>query len=124
MITDGQSIPLAVSLTGGSRKDVAQLLPLLDKILAVAGAVSRPRRLPDMLFADRAYDHLKYLRLLRQRGIRPAIAEGGQLHGTGRGAFRLVSSGRCAGCTASAACAFAGNDATTSTKCSSDSRSA
>ncbi|MFD5407769.1 transposase [Streptomyces griseorubiginosus] len=90
MITDGQSIPLAVSLTGGSRKDVTQLLPLLDKILAVPGAVSRPRRLPDMLFADRAYDHLKYRRLLRQRGIRPAIAEGGQLHGTGLGTFRWV----------------------------------
>ena len=36
-----------------------------------------------MLFADRGYDHDKYRRLLRQRGIRPAIAERGQPHGTG-----------------------------------------
>ncbi|MCX5328446.1 MULTISPECIES: IS5 family transposase [unclassified Streptomyces] len=90
IITDGQGIPLAVSLTGGNRNDVTQLLPLLDKIPAVAGVVGRPRRRPDMLFADRGYDHDKYRRLLRQRGIRPAIAERGQPHGTGLGTFRWV----------------------------------
>ncbi|CAM5693105.1 IS5 family transposase OS=Streptomyces chartreusis OX=1969 GN=CP983_24875 PE=4 SV=1 [Streptomyces chartreusis] len=79
-----------MSLTGGNRNDVTQLLPLLDKIPAVAGAVGRPRRRPDMLFADRGYDHDKYRRLLRQRGIRPAIAQRGQPHGTGLGTFRWV----------------------------------
>jgi transposase len=79
-----------VSLTGGNRNDVTQLLPLLDKIPAVAGRVGRPRRRPDMLFADRGYDHDKYRRLLRQRGIRPVIAEWGQPHGTGLGTFRWV----------------------------------
>ncbi|MFJ9150259.1 transposase [Streptomyces sp. NPDC102270] len=53
IITDGQGIPLAVSLTGGNRNDVTQLLPLLDKIPAMAGVVYRPRRRPDMLFVDR-----------------------------------------------------------------------
>ncbi|MFL1897618.1 IS5 family transposase [Streptomyces tauricus] len=90
IITDGQGIPLAVSLTGGNRNDVTQLLPLLDKIPAVAGVVGRPRRRPDMLFADRGYDHDKYRRLLWQRGIRPVIAERGQPHGTGLGTFRWV----------------------------------
>ncbi|WP_184567377.1 IS5 family transposase [Streptomyces paradoxus] len=90
VITDGQGIPLVVSLTGGNRNDVTQLLPLLDKIPPVAGVVGRPRRRPDMLFADRGYDHDKYRRLLRQRGIRPAIAERGQPHGTGLGTFRRV----------------------------------
>ncbi|MEU9397486.1 IS5 family transposase [Streptomyces sp. NPDC048324] len=90
VLTDGQGIPLAVSLTGGNRNDVTQLLPLLDKIPAVAGVVGRSRRRPDMLFADRGYDHDKYRRLLRQRGIRPAIAERGQPHGTGLGTFRWV----------------------------------
>ncbi|MGV9732441.1 transposase, partial [Streptomyces albogriseolus] len=73
VITDGQGIPLAVPLTVGNHNDVTQLLPLLDKIPAVAGIVGRPRRRPDMLFADRGYDHAKYRRLLRQRGIRPVI---------------------------------------------------
>ncbi|WP_240653723.1 IS5 family transposase [Streptomyces sp. AcE210] len=90
VITDGQGIPLAVSLTGGNRNDVTQLLPLLDKIPPVAGVVGRPRRRPDMLFADRGYDHDKYRRLLWQRGIRPVIAERGHPHGTGLGVFRWV----------------------------------
>ncbi|MER5409318.1 IS5 family transposase [Streptomyces sp. NPDC002769] len=90
VITDGQGIPLAVSLTGGNRNDVTQLLPLLDKIPPVAGVVGRPRHRPDALFADRGYDHDKYRRLLWQRGIRPVIAERGQPHGSGLGIFRWV----------------------------------
>ncbi|WP_406131724.1 IS5 family transposase [Streptomyces sp. NBC_00989] len=90
LIVDGQGIPLAVSLTGGNRNDVTQLLPLLDKIPAVAGRVGRPRRRPDALLADRGYDHDKYRRLLWQRGIRPVIAQRGQPHGTGLSIFRYV----------------------------------
>ncbi|CAM5246344.1 IS5 family transposase ISBugl2 [Streptomyces alboniger] len=90
LIVDGQGIPLAVSLTGGNRNDVTQLLPLLDKVPAVAGVVGRPRRRPDALLADRGYDHDKYRRLLWARGIRPVIAERGQEHGSGLGVFRYV----------------------------------
>ncbi|MGY1495850.1 IS5 family transposase [Streptomyces sp. QTS52] len=90
VLTDGQGIPLAVSLTGGNRNDVTQLLPLLDKVPAVAGVVGRPRRRPDALLADRGYDHDKYRRLLWQRGIRPVIAERGVEHGSGLGIFRWV----------------------------------
>jgi hypothetical protein len=63
VLTDGQGIPLAVSLTGGNRNDVTQLLPLLDKVPPVAGVAGRPRRLPDALLVDRGYDHDKYRRL-------------------------------------------------------------
>ncbi|MFE0440113.1 IS5 family transposase [Streptomyces nigra] len=90
VLTDGQGIPLAVSLTGENRNDVTQLLPLLDKVPAVPGVVGRPRRRPDALLADRGYDHDKYRRLLWQRGIRPVIAERGQPHGSGLGIFRYV----------------------------------
>ncbi|MDG5807610.1 IS5 family transposase [Streptomyces ossamyceticus] len=90
VLTDGQGIPLAVSLTGGNRNDVTQLLPLIDKVPSVAGVVGRPRRRPDALLADRGYDHDKYRRLLWQRGIRPVIAERGQTHGSGLGVFRWV----------------------------------
>ncbi|MEU1307727.1 IS5 family transposase [Streptomyces cinnamoneus] len=90
ILTDGQGIPLAVSLTGGNRNDITQLLPLLDKVPAVAGVVGRPRQRPDMILADRAYDHDKYRRLLRERGIRPLIAERGQPHGSGLGVLRWV----------------------------------
>ncbi len=66
------------------------LEPLLDKVRAVAGRAGRPRRRPDALPADRGYDHDKYRRLLRQRGIRPVIAKSGGPHGTGLGIFRYV----------------------------------
>ncbi|WUJ41427.1 IS5 family transposase [Streptomyces sp. NBC_00386] len=85
VVTDAQGIPLAVSLTGGNRNDVTQLLPLLDKIPAVAGVVGRPRRRPDALLADH-----KYRRLLWDRDIRPVIAERGVEHGSGLGIFRWV----------------------------------
>ncbi|MFJ6728378.1 IS5 family transposase [Streptomyces sp. NPDC091281] len=89
-LTDAQGIPLAVSLTGGNRNGVTQLLSLLDKVPAVAGVVGRPGRRPDALLADRGYDYDKYRRLLWQRGIRPVIAERGQPHGSGLGIFRYV----------------------------------
>ncbi|MFD9099017.1 transposase, partial [Streptomyces collinus] len=57
---------------------------------AVAGVVGRPRRRPDALLADRGYDHDKYRRLLRQRGIRSIIAERGVEHGSGLGVLRWV----------------------------------
>jgi transposase len=79
-----------VSLTGGNRNDVTQLLPLLDKVPTVAGVVGRPRRRPDALLADRGYDHDKYRHLVRERGITPVIAERGREHGSGLGVFRWV----------------------------------
>ncbi|MFE9687072.1 IS5 family transposase [Streptomyces sp. NPDC006285] len=90
LITDGHGTPLAVLLTGGTRNDVTQLLPLLDAIPPVRGRVGRPRRRPDSLFADRGYDHDVYRDQVRERGIVPAIARRGTQHGTGLGAFRWV----------------------------------
>ena len=37
MITEGHGIPLAVSLTGGQRNDVTQLMPLIEAIPPVRG---------------------------------------------------------------------------------------
>ncbi|WP_443070387.1 IS5 family transposase [Streptomyces sp. QHH-9511] len=90
VLVDGQGIPLAVSLTGGNRNDVTQLLPLLAKVPSVAGLVGRPRRRPDMLLADRGYDHDKYRRLVWAQGIKPVIARRGVPHGSGLGVFRWV----------------------------------
>ncbi|WP_418961265.1 IS5 family transposase [Streptomyces tritici] len=90
LIVDGQGIPLAVSLTGGNRNDVTQLMPLLAKIPSVAGLVGRPRRRPDVLLADRGYDHDKYRRLVCAQGIKPMIARRGVPHGSGLGVHRWV----------------------------------
>ncbi len=90
LIVDGHDTPLAALLTGGNRNDVTQLLPLLDAIPPVRGQIGRPRRRPNSLFADRGYDHDIYRDQVRDRGIVPAIARRGTLHGTGLGTYRWV----------------------------------
>jgi transposase len=66
-----------VTLTGGNRNDITQLVPLLDAVPPIRGRRGRPRRKPDVVVADRGYDHDKYRALLRQRGIRPLISRRG-----------------------------------------------
>ena len=77
MITEGHGIPLAVSLTGGNRNDVTQLMPLVQAIPPVRGRRGRPRQRPDAVYADRGYDHDKYRRQVRAAGIKPVIARRG-----------------------------------------------
>ena len=43
LLTDATGIPLAVSLTGGNRNDVTQLLPLIDGVEPVRGKVGGAR---------------------------------------------------------------------------------
>ena len=92
LLVDAAGIPLAVTLTGGNRNDVTQLLPLLDRLHAkpVRGKPGRPRQKPDVVLADRGYDHDKYRRLLWARGIKPIIARRGTTHGSGLGRWRWV----------------------------------
>ncbi|MDX8056194.1 IS5 family transposase [Lentzea sp. BCCO 10_0798] len=90
LITEGHGIPLAVSLTGGNRNDVTQLMPLIDRIPPVRGKRGRPRFRPDAVYADRGYDHDKYRDLVRAKGIRPMIARRGIEHGSGLGIYRWV----------------------------------
>ena len=90
LLVDATGIPLAWTLTGGNRNDVTQLMPLIDKIPPVRGRVGRPRRRPDELLADRGYDHDKYRRLVRAKGIKPVIARRGTPHGSGLGTRRYV----------------------------------
>lgn len=79
-----------MSLTGGNRNDVTQLMPLLEAVPPVRGRVGRPRRRPGQLLADRGYDHDKYRRLVRAKGIKPVIARRGAPHGSGLGVHRYV----------------------------------
>ena len=79
-----------MTLTGGHRNDVTQLIPLLDAIPPIHGRVGRPRRRPKVVYGDRGYDHDKYRRLVRARGIEPRIARRGVAHGSGLGKHRWV----------------------------------
>ena len=66
MIAEAHGIPLAVSLIGGNRNDVTQLMPLIRAIPPVRGRRGRPRQRPDAVYADRGYDHDKYRRQVRK----------------------------------------------------------
>lgn len=90
LIVDRHGTPLAVTLAGGNRHDVTQLLPLLDAIPSIRGLRGRPRRKPRRLYADRGYDFDKYRRLLWKHGIKPLIARRGVAHGSGLGKVRWV----------------------------------
>jgi hypothetical protein len=84
VIVDRHGTPLvAVSLTGGNRHDVTQLIPLLDAIPPLQGWRGRPRSRPKRLFADRDYDFDNYRGLLWKRRIKPQIARRGTPHGSG-----------------------------------------
>jgi transposase len=90
LLTDSSGIPLAISLTGGNRNDVTQLLPLIDGVGPVRGKVGRPRQRAGRVLADRGYDHDKYRRGLRKRGVKAVIARRGSEHGSGLGRERWV----------------------------------
>ncbi|WP_369678839.1 IS5 family transposase [Saccharomonospora viridis] len=90
VIVDRHGTPLAVSLTGGNRHDVTQLMPLVEAIPRIRGRRGRPRNRPRRLFADRGYDYDKYRNLLREKGITPMIARRGAAHGSGLGKVRWV----------------------------------
>jgi hypothetical protein len=49
VITEAHGIPLAVSLTGGNRNDITQLIPLVQAIPPVRSRRGRPRQRPDRL---------------------------------------------------------------------------
>ncbi len=90
LIVDLHGTPLAVALTGGTRNDVTQLLPLVDGIGPIGGTRGRPRRRPNQVIADRGYDHDKYRRELWRRGVKPVIARRATEHGSGLGRARWV----------------------------------
>ncbi|MFC8659971.1 IS5 family transposase [Streptomyces parvus] len=90
LIIDATGIPLAVSLAGGNRNDVTQLIPLLQAVPPVRGKRGRLRRRPDVPLADRGYDHDKYRRLVWDLGVKLLIARRGTEHGSGLGTQRWV----------------------------------
>jgi transposase len=90
LLVDASGIPLAWTVTGGNRNDVTQLIPLVERVPPVRGNVGRPRRRPERVTADRGYDHDKYRRELRRRGIAAEIARRTSEHGSGLGRYRWV----------------------------------
>jgi transposase len=65
-------------------------MPLVDAIPPVRGKCGRPRRRPDRVQGDRAYDSKPHRDQIRQRGIEPVLAKRNTEHGSGLGVYRWV----------------------------------
>jgi transposase len=70
LLVEGQGIPLSTSLTGANRHDITQLMDLVERIPQVRGRRGRPRRKPNRVQGDRAYDSEPHRRALKKRGSR------------------------------------------------------
>lgn len=79
-----------MTLTGGNRHDVTQLLPLVDAIPVIRGKRGRPCQKPRWLYGDRGYDYDHHRKSLRAQGITPRIARKNTTHGSGLGTVRWV----------------------------------
>jgi hypothetical protein len=65
-------------------------MPLIEAIPPVRGRRGRPRQRPDAAYPDRGYDHDRYRRQVRDKGITPVIVRRGTGHGSGLGTYRWV----------------------------------
>jgi transposase len=90
VLTDGNGIPLASSVTAANANDITQLAPLFNAIPPVAGRPGRPRRRPGAMLGDRGYDSEPHREGLRRLGVEPLLAERGTEHGSGLGVLRWV----------------------------------
>jgi transposase len=77
LITDRRGIPLGFLLTGANVHDSMPFEALIDAVPPIRGKRGRPRRRPDKLHADKAYDHRRCRNACRRRKIKPRIARRG-----------------------------------------------
>ncbi|MDT0543702.1 IS5 family transposase [Streptomyces sp. NPDC021354] len=90
LICDGKGTPLKVITTAANVNDITQTLALVDGVPPVAGRPGHPRRRPDAVLGDKAYDSLAVRRELRKRRIMPVISHRGTPDIKGLGKLRYV----------------------------------
>jgi transposase len=69
--------PLVARLSPANRHDSRMLAPMLNALPPIRRPIGRPRRRPDKLHADKAYDHRVCREACRRRRIKPRIARRG-----------------------------------------------
>ena len=77
MIVDRRGTPLALRLTGANRHDSVVFEELVDGVPPIKQRRGRPRKRPDKLHADKAYDIPRCRRFLHRRHIKVRIARKG-----------------------------------------------
>jgi transposase len=90
VITDRRGIPLGFVLTGANVHDSVPFETLIDAVPPIPGKRGRPRRRPNKLHADKAYDHRRCRDACRRRRMRPRIARRGVDTSQKLGRYRWV----------------------------------
>ncbi|MER5222857.1 IS5 family transposase [Streptomyces flaveus] len=90
LICDGRGTPLHVITTAANVNDITQTLHLVDGIPPVAGRPGRPRRRPESVLGDKAYDSKAVRRELQRRRILPVISRKSAPNIQGLGKLRYV----------------------------------
>jgi transposase len=74
LLTDRNGVPLAVVLTAANVHDSKVFEELVDAVEPIKCPLGRPRKRPEKLHADKAYDFRRCREALRRRGINVRIA--------------------------------------------------
>ena len=77
LVSDRNGIPLSVMLTAANVHDSMVFEELIDAIEPIKRPRGRPRKRPEKLHADKAYDDKKCKEALRKRSIKSRIARKG-----------------------------------------------
>ncbi len=88
LLVDRTGIPLAATVSPANTHDVTMLLATV--VACPIPDYGEPGRMPEELYADRAYDSDGHEALLRWMGIEPQFAQRGEPHGSGLGKVRYV----------------------------------
>ena len=74
MLVERSGIPLTVDLTAANVSDPTTLEAMVDAVPPIRGKRGRPRRRPEKLHADKAYNSAANRAALRRRHIQPRLA--------------------------------------------------
>ena len=89
LLVDANGVPLAADATPANVPEIKELLPLVDSC-GPRDEAEEPRRRPDKVYGDRAYDSEPHREELRERGIDPELAKRNTASGSGVGVYRWV----------------------------------
>jgi transposase len=90
LISDRRGVPLALIVTAANVHDSMAFEELIDAVEPIKRPRGRPRRRPEKLHADKAYDDKKCKGTLRRRGIKSRIARKGIESSEKLGRYRWV----------------------------------
>lgn len=88
LLTDRRGTPLVLRSAPAHSSDHHEILPTVAAYPSIGGQPGRPRRSPDLLFADAGYDSQATREALSAQGIDSAIRYRNRRHGSHLGRHR------------------------------------